>query len=95
MLKVFLVGNTNSLIEGLLSRSYSVKREQKSLLLDYLYDLRSDILQSYTVTDSSGRINNFFIFSVKETRQITGEKIIAFDVKILKLWRIKEYSKCN
>jgi putative DNA primase/helicase len=65
MLRADLAGDAKSIIEGLLSRGYSFKREQKGLLLDYLYDLGKHILQTYTITDSSGWIGKSFVLPHK------------------------------
>jgi putative DNA primase/helicase len=65
MLRAHLAGDGNSIIEGLLSREYSFKREQKSLLLNYLYDLGANISETYTVTDSSGWVQKSFVLPHK------------------------------
>jgi putative DNA primase/helicase len=65
MLRSFLAGDANSIIEGLLSRGYSFKREHKGLLLDYLYGLGKHIPESYTVTDSSGWVGKSFVLPHK------------------------------
>jgi putative DNA primase/helicase len=65
MLRSFLAGDANAIIEGLLSRGYSFKREHKGLLLDYLYGLGKHIPESYTVTDSSGWVGKSFVLPHK------------------------------
>jgi putative DNA primase/helicase len=65
MLRAFLAGDASSIIEGLLSRGYSFKREQRGSLLDYLYGLGADIAQTYTVTDSSGWVGKSFVLPHK------------------------------
>jgi putative DNA primase/helicase len=65
MLRAHLAGDGNSIVEGLLSREYSFKREQKSLLLNYLYDLGANISETYTVTDSSGWVGKSFVLPHK------------------------------
>jgi putative DNA primase/helicase len=65
MLRSFLAGDANAIIEGLLSRGYSFKREQKGLLLDYLYGLGKHISETYTVTDSSGWVGKSFVLPHK------------------------------
>ncbi len=65
MLRAHLAGDGNSIIEGLLSREYSFKREQKSLLLNYLYSLGANISETYTVTDSSGWVGKSFVLPHK------------------------------
>jgi putative DNA primase/helicase len=65
MLRAFLAGDANAIVEGLLSRDYSFKREQKGLLLDYLYGLGKHIPESYTVTDSSGWVGKSFVLPHK------------------------------
>ena len=65
MLRAFLAGDASSIVEGLLSRGYSFKREQKGLLLDYLYGLGADISQTYTVTESSGWVGKSFVLPHK------------------------------
>jgi putative DNA primase/helicase len=65
MLRAHLAGDGNSIVEGLLSREYSFKREQKSLLLDYLYGLGANISETYTVTDSSGWVQKSFVLPHK------------------------------
>jgi putative DNA primase/helicase len=65
MLRAFLTGDANSIIEGLLSRDYAFKREHKSLLLDYLYGLGQHIPETYTVTDSSGWVGKSFVLPHK------------------------------
>jgi putative DNA primase/helicase len=65
MLRAFLSGDANAIIEGLLSRDYAFKREHKGLLLDYLYDLGKHIPQTYTVTDSSGWVGKSFVLPHK------------------------------
>jgi putative DNA primase/helicase len=74
MLRAFLAGDANSIIEGLLSRGYSFKREHKGLLLDYLYGLGKHISQTYTVTDSSGWVDNSFVLP----HQTYGEENLKF-----------------
>jgi putative DNA primase/helicase len=61
MLRAFLAGDASSIIEGLFSRGYTFKREQKGLLLDYLYGLGANIAETYTVTDSSGWVGKSFV----------------------------------
>jgi putative DNA primase/helicase len=65
MLRAFLTGDANSIIEGLLSRDYAFKREHKGLLLDYLYGLGKYIPKTYTVTDSSGWVEKSFVLPHK------------------------------
>jgi putative DNA primase/helicase len=65
MLRSFLAGDANAIIEGLLSRGYSFKREHKGLLLDYLYGLGKHIPETYTVTDSSGWVGKSFVLPHK------------------------------
>ena len=65
MLRAFLAGDANSIVEGLLSRGYAFKREHKGLLLDYLYGLGKHIPETYTVTDSSGWVGKSFVLSHK------------------------------
>jgi putative DNA primase/helicase len=65
MLRSFLAGDANAIIEGLFSRDYSFKREQKGLLLDYLYGLGKHIPETYTVTDSSGWVGKSFVLPHK------------------------------
>jgi putative DNA primase/helicase len=65
MLRAFLAGDANAIVEGLLSRDYSFKREHKGLLLDYLYGLGKHIPESYTVTDSSGWVGKSFVLPHK------------------------------
>ena len=74
MLRGFLAGDANSIIEGLLSRGYSFKREHKGLLLDYLYGLGKNISQTYTVTDSSGWVNKSFVLP----HQTYGDENLKF-----------------
>ena len=74
MLRAFLAGDANSIIEGLLSRGYSFKREHKGLLLDYLYGLGKNISQTYTVTDSSGWVNKSFVLP----HQTYGDENLKF-----------------
>jgi putative DNA primase/helicase len=61
MLRAFLSGDASSIVEGLLARGYAFKRDQKGLLLDYLFGLGADIAENYTVTDSSGWVNASFV----------------------------------
>jgi putative DNA primase/helicase len=65
MLRAFLTGDANSIIEGLLSRDYAFNREHKGLLLDYLYGLGKHIPETYTVTDSSGWVGKSFVLPHK------------------------------
>jgi putative DNA primase/helicase len=65
MLRAYLAGDANAIVEGLLSRDYSFKREQKGLLLDYLYGLGKHIPETYTVTDSSGWVGKSFVLPHK------------------------------
>jgi putative DNA primase/helicase len=65
MLRAFLAGDASSILEGLFSRGYVFKREQRGLLLDYLYSLGADIAQTYTVTDSSGWVGKSFVLPHK------------------------------
>ncbi|AFY93146.1 DUF927 domain-containing protein [Chamaesiphon minutus] len=74
MLRAFLAGDASSIVEGLLSRGYSFKREQKGLLLDYLYGLGADISQTYTVTDSSGWVGKSFVLP----HQTYGDENLKF-----------------
>lgn len=74
MLRAFLAGDANSIIEGLLSRGYSFKREHKGLLLDYLYGLGKHLSQTYTVTDSSGWVAKSFVLP----HQTYGDKNLKF-----------------
>jgi putative DNA primase/helicase len=74
MLRAFLAGDASSIVEGLLSRGYSFKREQKGLLLDYLYSLGADISQTYTVTDSSGWVGKSFVLP----HQTYGDENLKF-----------------
>jgi putative DNA primase/helicase len=61
MLRAFLAGDASSIVEGLFSRGYVFKREQRGLLLDYLYGLGANITETYTVTDSSGWVGKSFV----------------------------------
>jgi uncharacterized protein (DUF927 family) len=74
MLRAYLAGDGNALVEGLLSRGYTFKRKQKGLLLDYLYGLGEDIAQSYIVTDSSGWVGKSFVLP----HQTYGNKNLKF-----------------
>jgi putative DNA primase/helicase len=65
MLRAYLAGDANAIVEGLLSRDYSFKREQKGLLIDYLYGLGKHISETYTVTDSSGWVGKSFVLPHK------------------------------
>jgi len=65
MLRAFLAGDANAIVEGLLSRGYTFKREHKGLLLDYLYSLGKHISETYTVTDSSGWVGKSFVLPHK------------------------------
>jgi putative DNA primase/helicase len=65
MLRAYLAGDANAIVEGLLSRDYSFKREQKGLLIDYLYGLGKHIPETYTVTDSSGWVGKSFVLPHK------------------------------
>ena len=65
MLRAFLAGDANAIVEGLLSRGYAFKREHKGLLLDYLYGLGKHISETYTVTDSSGWVGKSFVLPHK------------------------------
>ncbi|PSB57890.1 DUF927 domain-containing protein [Chamaesiphon polymorphus] len=65
MLRAFLAGDASSIIEGLFSRGYVFKREQRGLLLDYLYGLGANIAENYTVTDSSGWVGKSFVLPHK------------------------------
>jgi putative DNA primase/helicase len=74
MLRAFLAGDANAIIEGLLSRDYSFKREYKGLLLDYLYGLGKHIPETYTVTDSSGWVGKSFVLP----HQTYGDESLKF-----------------
>jgi putative DNA primase/helicase len=74
MLRAFLAGDANAIVEGLLSRGYSFKREHKGLLLDYLYGLGAAIPQTYTVTDSSGWVGKSFVLP----HQTHGDENLKF-----------------
>jgi putative DNA primase/helicase len=65
MPRAYLAGDASAIVEGLLSREYSFKREQKGLLLDYLYGLGADILETYILTDSSGWVGKSFVLPHK------------------------------
>jgi putative DNA primase/helicase len=65
MLRAFLAGDASSIVEGLFSRGYVFKREQRGLLLDYLYGLGANIAENYTVTDSSGWVGKSFVLPHK------------------------------
>jgi putative DNA primase/helicase len=65
MLRAFLAGDANAIVEGLLSREYSFERKQKGLLLDYLHGLGKNIPETYTVTDSSGWVEKSFVLPHK------------------------------
>jgi putative DNA primase/helicase len=60
-----LAGEGKEILGGLLSRDYSSKRRQKSLLLDYLYGLGSKVEESFTITDSSGWVGKSFVLPHK------------------------------
>jgi putative DNA primase/helicase len=74
MLRAFLAGDASSIVEGLLSRGYTFKRDQKGLLLDYLYGLGADIGQNYTVTESSGWVGKSFVLP----HQTHGDRNLKF-----------------
>ena len=74
MLRAFLAGDASSIVEGLFSRGYVFKREQRGLLLDYLYGLGSDIAETYTVTDSSGWVGKSFVLP----HQTYGDRNLKF-----------------
>jgi putative DNA primase/helicase len=60
-----LAGDARAILEGLFSRGYAFKREQKGALLDYLYGLGADIDKDYTVTESSGWVGKSFVLPHK------------------------------
>ena len=74
MLRAFLAGDANAIVEGLLSRGYAFKREHKGLLLDYLYSLGKHIPETYTVTDSSGWVGKSFVMP----HQTYGDENLKF-----------------
>ncbi len=65
MLRAYLAGDGNAIAEGLLSRGYTYKRKQKSVLLDYIQGLGADIENNYTITDSSGWVGKSFVLPHK------------------------------
>jgi putative DNA primase/helicase len=74
MLRAYLAGDANAIVEGLLSRDYAFKREHKGLLLDYLYGLGKYIPETYTVTDSSGWVGKSFVLP----HQTYGDETLKF-----------------
>ena len=74
MLRAFLAGDASSIVEGLFSRGYVFKREQRGLLLDYLYGLGANIAETYTVTDSSGWVGKSFVLP----HQTHGDRNLKF-----------------
>ena len=74
MLRAFLAGDASSIVEGLFSRGYVFKREQRGLLLDYLYGLGANIAETYTVTDSSGWVGKSFVLP----HRTHGDKNLKF-----------------
>jgi uncharacterized protein (DUF927 family) len=60
-----LAGDGTAIVAGLLSRDYPFKRKQKSLVIDYLYELGSQVKNNYTITDSSGWVGKSFVLPHK------------------------------
>ncbi len=65
MPREYLAGDGNLLISELYKRQYSFTRDKKALLLDYLSIQGGSIKQEYTITDSSGWVDQSFVLPHK------------------------------
>jgi putative DNA primase/helicase len=65
MARADLAVDTNAILGGLLSRGYTFHRKQKTLLLEYLQGLGTDIDRVYTITDTSGWVDRSFVMPHK------------------------------
>jgi putative DNA primase/helicase len=65
MTRADLAGDGTAILAGLLSRDYAFARKQKNLLLDYIHGLGSKVENTYTVTDSSGWVQQSFVLPHK------------------------------
>jgi putative DNA primase/helicase len=98
-----VVSDPAKFVARLYDLGYSFKRKQKALLLDYLYELGTDVEQTYTVTDKTGWVNGSFVLPHKTY----GDQSLrfrdvepSFDCPIqikgtLDSWRSEVAAKCD
>jgi putative DNA primase/helicase len=98
-----LVSNPSALVDDLFRMSYSFKRRQKLLLLDYLFELGADVEETYTVTDRTGWVNGSFVLPHKtygdralRFRDVEPQPNCPIEIKgTLDSWRSEVAASCQ